>query len=162
MKNNYVIGIDFGNTLTYKLSDHTEEDRQLFPFAMNVVKFLTMQWPVHIISKVNARQQEEVETWLKKTEFMRNVGIPDANLHFCANRTDKFAICQKVGITHHIDDRPEVFTVFSPNVQGVLFRPVPEDVVKYFNTLKHLRITICQSWYDVEQQFLDYTNFPFV
>lgn len=162
MKHNYIIGIDFGNTLTYKLSEHDEETRQLFPDAARVVKWLVDQWPVHIVSKVNARQQEEVEAWLKKHDFLKCMGIPSANLHFCANRTDKYAICEKVGITHHIDDRPEVFSVFSPKVKGFLFRPIAEDVVKHYDILKHLPISIVHRWEDVAIQFSDYTNFPFV
>ena len=57
---------------------------------------------------------------------------------------------------------PEVFSVFTTKAQGLLFRPVPEDVVKYYNTLKHLPITIVQNWEDIAIQFSDYTNFPFV
>ena len=104
MKHNYIIGIDFGNTPIYKLSEHEESTRQLFPNAFHVVEWLVDQWLVHIVSKVNARQQTEVETWLKNTNFLGNLGIPDANLHFCVHRTDKYAIYEKVGITHHIDD----------------------------------------------------------
>ncbi len=162
MKHDYVIGIDFGETLTYKLSGHPEDTRQLFPDAFDVVTWLVGQWPVHIISKVNAKQQDEVETWLKNTDFLNDIGIPAANLHFCAEWKDKYAICEKVGATHHIDDRPAVFSVFSPKVKGLLFRPKAEDVVKYFNILRQLDITIIQSWDDVATQLLDYTNFPFV
>jgi hypothetical protein len=164
MKHNYIIGIDFGNTLTYKLSGHDEAHRQLFPEAFCVVQWMVKQWPVHIVSKVNPKQQTEVETWLKKTNFLDNVGIPSANLHFCAERKEKAAILHKIEATHHIDDRPEVLgtTYRDDKIKGILFRPRPEEVVEYFDYLKIRDVVIANNWEEVQMQFLDYTNFPFV
>lgn len=164
MKNNYVIGIDFGNTLTYRLSGHEEDTRQLFPGASEIVEWMVAQWPVHIVSKVDAKQQEEVETWLKKTDFLNKVNIPAANLHFCAERKDKAAILHKIGATHHIDDRPEVLgnTYYDDKIEGILFRPKSEEVVEYFDYLKIRNIKIVNTWDEVMECFLDYTNFPFV
>lgn len=96
--------------------------------------------------------------------FLKRVGIPDANLHFCADRRDKAAILHEINATHHIDDKPEVIAnlYMDDNIQGILFRPQPTEVVEYFDYLKIRKVSIVHSWEQIEQFISEHTGFPVV
>jgi hypothetical protein len=146
-----VIGLDFGNTLTYRLSKHGESQRVAFPDAIRVTRQLCKLYPVYIISKVNDQQKIDVTTWLKENDFFNQVGMPPGNLHFCAERWQKNGICVDLGVTHHFDDRPEVIAHLNPSIKGFLFRPKPEEVVEYFASLHCRDSSIVHTWREIEK-----------
>jgi hypothetical protein len=41
-------------------------------------------------------------------DFFTRTGIPDANTRFCLRRPDKAIHCAELGITHFVDDKPDV------------------------------------------------------
>ena len=147
-----VIGIDFGNTITYKPAGATSVVP--FPDALRVVKALASKYPCYIISKVNAQQKVDVLTWLVANDFFNQVGIPESNLHFCEERHQKNAICVRLGVTHHIDDRPEVVHHLNNDIKAFLFRPIAADVVSYFYSLKTKDVCIVQDWKEIESYLL--------
>ena len=146
-----VIGIDFGNTITYKPVGATSAIA--FPNALRVVKALASKYPCHIISKVNAQQKVDVLTWMVANDFFNQVGIPESNLHFCEERHQKNAICVRLGVTHHIDDRPEVVAHLDSNINAYLFRPNMDDYVKFADSLATKKVAIVQDWITIEKIF---------
>lgn len=151
MSKHRIISIDFGNTIVHRKNGVFVAK----PHALNTIRRLvnhTWTAGVYIISKVNEKQQEEVMTWLCDHDFYNKVGIDAVNVYFCKERKEKGEICSSLGITHHIDDRPEVMAHLSLAVSKYMFNPVPEDVVKYYNQIDNA--CIVTSWLDVERRLL--------
>lgn len=149
---NKVIGIDFGNTITYNILDSTT--RVPFPDVVRVVNSLSSRYPCHIISKVTPQQKKNVLAWMATNNFLTQLGIPLSNVHFCNERHEKNEICVRLGVTHHIDDRPEVVSHLNLNIKAFLFRPIAEDVVKFFPALKLRDVYIVQNWLEIEKFLL--------
>lgn len=143
-----VVGIDFGNTIFYK----ENETKIVYPDALRVIRRMTNtpNMHVHIISKVDEDQERRAKIWIDEVNFSAETGVSRENIHFCREREDKAAIADKLGVQYHIDDRPEVMVHMNVSIQKYLFRPVPEDVVKYFNRLLFHHVRVVTSWKEVE------------
>ncbi len=73
---------------------------------------------------------------------------------FCANRADKAPICQERGITHMIDDRPEVMVGMPVTVRTlVLMAPDFDDLARFAPQLRP--VTIVRNWLDIEEYFFE-------
>ncbi|MEV6058686.1 hypothetical protein AB0L62_01660 [Nocardia asteroides] len=73
--------------------------------ARLVPRFAGQAW---VISKCGPRIEERTRQWLDHHDFAARTGIPRENLRFCRTRADKAPHCAELGITHMIDDRPDV------------------------------------------------------
>jgi hypothetical protein len=86
---------------------------------------------VWLVSKCGPRVQARTERWLTAHGFYRRTGLAPAHVRFCRNRADKRVICQQLGLTHFVDDHPEVHAAIRGVVAHQYFfgpqrRPVPE------------------------------------
>jgi hypothetical protein len=63
---------------------------------------------VWLVSKCGPRVQEKSRLWLRHQGFFERTGIAPDNLRFCLERPQKAGHCSELGITHFIDDRPDV------------------------------------------------------
>jgi hypothetical protein len=63
---------------------------------------------VWLISKCGERVQRHTRLWLDHHDFAARTGIPRGHLRFCLRRPDKAVHCAQLGITHFIDDKPDV------------------------------------------------------
>jgi hypothetical protein len=70
-----------------------------------VAKFEGRVW---LISKCGPSVQAKSRAWLQHHRFFERTGIAPANLRFCLQRPQKADHCRELGITHFIDDRPDV------------------------------------------------------
>ncbi|TYB43490.1 hypothetical protein [Actinomadura chibensis] len=61
-----------------------------------------------IISKCGDRVRRRTLAWLDHHDFYARTGLPRENVRFCAKRPEKALHCAELGITHMIDDRPDV------------------------------------------------------
>jgi hypothetical protein len=66
------------------------------------------QGKVWIISKADRATQRLTRAWLAEQGFYPSTGIDPSHLRFCEKRSDKRAICIDLGLTHFVDDSPEV------------------------------------------------------
>lgn len=158
-----IVGIDFGNTLTTDRSSITcnylESKPRItsnyveFPNAIRVTKRLVddPDTKVYIISKVNIEQHRRVIEWIDHNNFYERVGISASDVFFCKERYEKGGIAKDLGITHHIDDRPEVMIYMDDQIAKYLYCPVPMDVVKFFNQLINTKIV--NNWLEIERVF---------
>lgn len=144
-----VVGIDFGNTIFYKENGA----KVVYPDAFRVIRRMTStpNMVVNIISKVDEDQERRAKVWIDEVNFTAETGVPRENIHFCRERIDKALIASKLNLTHHIDDRPEVMSYMSLDIVKFLFRPIPADVVTYFNQLKQHNVRIVNTWSEIEK-----------
>lgn len=63
---------------------------------------------VWLVSKAGPRVQEKTRHWLRHHRFFERTGIDPEHLRFCLERPQKAQHCGELGITHFIDDRPDV------------------------------------------------------
>ncbi|MBE1488431.1 hypothetical protein [Plantactinospora soyae] len=63
---------------------------------------------VHLVSKAGPKVAANTRGWLTHHDFFDRTGIPEANLHFVRERRDKAPVCQRLGVTHFVDDRLDV------------------------------------------------------
>jgi hypothetical protein len=63
---------------------------------------------VWLVSKCGDRVAGRTRSWLEHHRFAERTGIPLDRVRFCRRRVDKAVHCAELGITHFIDDRPEV------------------------------------------------------
>lgn len=107
----------------------------------------------YIISKVTPIQEERAKKWLHNTDFYATTGIPVDHVHFCAERAEKAPIAQKLGLTHFIDDRPEVLAHMAGVVPyRILFQGNEEDFITHQAKLRYAYRT--HSWKEIERLLL--------
>jgi hypothetical protein len=89
---------------------------------------------VWLVSKCGPRVQERTERWLAAHRFFDRTGIAPGNLRFCRQRPDKRIHCVELGLTHFVDDKPDVHQAIADVVAhrfyfGPQTRPVPAPAV---------------------------------
>ena len=85
---------------------------------------------VWLVSKCGPRVQARTLRWLDGHEFYARTGLPADHVRFCRRRADKRSHCAELGLTHFIDDHPEVHAAIRGAVDHQYFfgpqrRPVP-------------------------------------
>lgn len=95
--------------------------------ARLVIRFEREVW---LISKCGPRVQARTERWLAWHEFFRRTGLPPDHVRFCRVRADKRIYSLQFGLTHFIDDHPEVHAAIRDLVRYQYFfgpqqAPVP-------------------------------------
>jgi hypothetical protein len=63
---------------------------------------------VHLVSTAGPKVSANTRAWLHHHRFFERTGIPEAHLHFVRRRRDKAPVCERLAITHFVDDRVEV------------------------------------------------------
>jgi hypothetical protein len=63
---------------------------------------------VHLVSKAGPKVATNTRDWLAHHEFFARTGIAAGNVHFVRERRDKAPVCERLGITHFVDDRLDV------------------------------------------------------
>lgn len=76
-----------------------------------------------IISKCGPRTEEKTRLWLAHHGLLDALGLDEQALHFCRKRPDKAPICQRLGVTHFVDDRMEVLVHLKSVRHRILFGP---------------------------------------
>jgi len=85
---------------------------------------------VWLVSKCGERVQARTERWLAAHDFFARTGLPAGRVRFCRARADKRIHCAELGLTHFVDDHPEVHAAIRGVVDHQYFfgpqrRPVP-------------------------------------
>jgi len=145
-----VLGIDLGYTVVTK-------EKTPFDDAFRVIRRFKQAWKnVIIVSRVNEEQKRQSLAWLDKHNFYGVTGIPDYHVFYCAERHEKAIICQQQGVTHFIDDRPEVMSHLAPHIHKLLFNPIQTDVDKFQDKL--ILTKIVGNWKEIESLWLPETT----
>lgn len=106
-----------------------------------------------LVSKCGPVVQERTLRWLQAHDFHDRTGLPIGQVRFCRRRADKRDHCVELGLTHFVDDHPEVHLAIRGAVEhqylfGVQHAPAPSYV------------TPTPTWADVERLVLATLNHP--
>jgi hypothetical protein len=85
---------------------------------------------VWLVSKCGPRVQARSVRWLDHHDLYRRTGLPRDHVRFCLTRPGKRPHCEDLGLTHFVDDHPEVHEVIRGTVDyhyffGPQAAPVP-------------------------------------
>lgn len=85
---------------------------------------------VWLVSKCGQRVQDRTLRWLDGHDFYDRTGLDRTHVRFCLARPDKRVYCVDLGLTHFVDDHPEVHAAIRGTVRYQYFfgpqsAPVP-------------------------------------
>ncbi|MEV4121365.1 hypothetical protein [Micromonospora sp. NPDC049645] len=99
---------------------------------------------VHLVSKCGEDTERRTREWLAHHDFAARTGIAAHRVHFCRTRPDKAPIARRLGLTHFVDDKPEVLGYLDSVPHRYLFRPRPAQVAAHAALLP--RVHRVESW----------------
>lgn len=154
------LGVDIGNVII----DHRKTANGSVPFfltddyleappvdgAFETLRELSdiFKQSIHLVSKCDVITRDKNLTWLGHKQFYRHTATFRENVHFCNERRQKAEICEKLGITHFIDDKLEVLSSMIGKVGNLyLFRPEESEKQKFSQYLTDVRTA--QTWEEV-------------
>jgi hypothetical protein len=96
--------------------------------ARLVTRFAGRVW---LVSKCGPLVQARTRRWLDAHDLYQRTGLAPDHLRFCLTRSDKRIHCQQLGLTHFVDDHPEVHAAIHGVVDHQYFfgpqqHPVPQ------------------------------------
>lgn len=159
MQNKKALGVDIGNVIiNNRLIDPeiTKVDEAVyasFPATEGVFEALYklneyFEGEVYLISKCTEWAEEQILLWLKAHDFYNKTGIRQENVYFVRQRHEKDGVCQKLGISHFIDDRLEVLGYMVESTPNLfLFQPNDTEVKKFEQFLP--RVNIANNWSEI-------------
>lgn len=153
-----ILGVDIGGVIIDRVNDGTDT---LF-FSENYLKTTAVPGVfealkelvekrfgdnVFLVSKCGRRVREKTLHWLDHHRFYDLTGIEREHVRFCRERHEKASICEKLGITHFIDDRLEVLSGLTMVSALYLFRPRPNEIERFTRCLH--RVVQVNSWQEI-------------
>ena len=146
----HVLGLDFGNVI--------KPIGQLgmmcgFELALPRLKRL-FGTNIYIVSRVDdlTRGEKHVRNFMVEHNLYEY--IPDGNLNFCILRSEKAGICDKLGITHFVDDRTEVLS----HMKNVKCRYALNPTERQLADFPPTNMKVCLDWFDamnkIEKDFV--------
>ena len=113
-----VLGLDVGGVLVDRVAEGSDTsffggrpmDTPAVPGALEALPRLLELFDhrVHIVSKAGPKISELTRRWLEVRGAAGGDGIPAGNVHFVRKRPDKHEVCERLGVTHFVDDRLDV------------------------------------------------------
>ncbi len=86
---------------------------------------------VWVVSRIREENEEPLRRWLQLNGLVGGGLLAADRVHFCRERADKAGIATRLGLTHFVDDRPEVFSHMASSMRRFLFQPDPEELARY-------------------------------
>lgn len=126
------IGIDIGRVITAAVTDgepsiFSEENFLLAPEMPGAVEaihdVIVPQFGpdnTYLVSKCGPAIQHRTTRWLQHIDFYERTGMRRGNVLFCLERSEKALIAARLGLTHFIDDREDVFNGMPDSVEHKL------------------------------------------
>lgn len=76
---------------------------------------------VWLVSKCGPRVRDRTLRWLDGHDFYRRTAMATDHVRFCRTRADKRIHCRELGLTHFVDDHPEVHAAIRGTVDHQFF-----------------------------------------
>lgn len=99
---------------------------------------------VWLVSKCGPRTEARTLRWLDAHDLYGRTGLARDHVRFCRERREKRRHCEELGLTHFVDDHPEVHTAIRGAVEHqYLFGPPRGAVPPYTQPAR--------TWADAER-----------
>lgn len=158
-----VLGVDIGGVIIDRVNDGTDTSffsenylrTTAVPEAFTALNELVKKRfdeNVYLVSKCGKKVSEKTLAWLAHHSFYDLTGIKQDHVYFCRERHEKANICEKLGITHFVDDRLEVLGNLNTVGELYLFQPRTDEVRKFAQHLN--RVKLVKSWQQITANLL--------
>ncbi|HET8658328.1 MAG TPA: hypothetical protein VFM55_04925 [Micromonosporaceae bacterium] len=104
------------------------------PGALDAIARLVTRFHgrVWLVSKCGEEVEVRTRRWLDAHDFFRRTGLARDHIRFCRTRPDKRIHTEELGLTHFVDDHPEVHAAIQGSVvHQFFFGPQRQPVPKY-------------------------------
>lgn len=153
------IGVDISGVLANdKLLHMKTRDHSIFTVmedALDVVGKIVNRYGaenIFIISRVQTYQLAFiVGIWMETHQFLQKTKIPLDNVYICTQHKEKAKIAKELGITHMIDNCPQVLSYFPENTKLIAFQAEDDGLKKYSDIAS--RFVSVDSWKEVANYF---------
>jgi len=108
------LGLDFGGVIAAQTlgdeahpSDMQAEQIAALPDALTRIHDwnLRLNGRLWIVSKASPATGQMTRRWLRHQRFAERTGVPEERLVVVRNRAAKREVCERLGITHFVDDQ---------------------------------------------------------
>ena len=158
-----MLGVDIGGVIIDRVNDGTDtsffSDNYLrttaVPGVFDALRELVEKRfgdNVFLVSKCGRKVQEKTMHWLDHHGFYDSTGIKHNHIHFCRERHEKAGICQRLGVTHFVDDRLEILSNLTTVGTLYLFQPRPDEVRRFARFLGMVKQV--NSWQEILREEL--------
>jgi len=118
---------------------------------------------VYIVSKCGPYMEQKIRAWLEHKQFFSLTGVSPDNLHFVRERKDKAPLCQRLGVTHFVDNHLDVLQgMHHFGIQGILFAPQEHELNSWYDCCKagakhalESPFQLVWSWIDTTRTILE-------
>jgi hypothetical protein len=105
---------------------------------------------VWLVSKCGPRVQARTLRWLDGHDFYQRTALPREHVRFCRARAEKRGHCLDLGLTHFVDDHPEVHAAIRGSIDHHYFfgpqaQPVPNygvHVMTWTEAERHIQASL--------------------
>jgi hypothetical protein len=158
-----VLGVDIGGVIIDRVNDGTDTSffgenylrTTAVPKAFEVIRDLAQKRfgnRVYLVSKCGSKTEAKTLEWLAHHRFYEVACVASDNVRFCRERHEKAGICQKLGITHFVDDRLEVLSYLTSVGKLFLFQPQEKEIRRFAQHLN--RVQRVESWQEIRKELL--------
>lgn len=131
------IGIDIGGPIIRAKGGSTPEGYRLAdptPGAFAALARLSAAYGdrVRLISQCDTLVQAAKLEWMAEHRFCETTGVAADRIHFVRRMPEKASVCIRYGLTHMIEDKPEILNFALGEVPNLyLFSPDPAEVARF-------------------------------
>lgn len=151
-----ILGIDIGNVIiegrgaedTSFFSDNFLNTPSVADAFYAIARLVPMFSETHLVSKCGGNVQRKTRLWLEHHDFYKKTGVQPGNVNFCLDRAAKAPICERLGVTHFVDDKLEVLSYLTSVKWRYLFRPRDNEIKRYAEHLQHVTKRV-ESWVEL-------------
>jgi hypothetical protein len=115
-----------------------------------------------LISKCGEKIQKRTTEWLQHVNFFGRTGVSSDNVRYCLKRPEKALIAAKLGLTHFIDDRPDVLAAMRDEDMPtkMLFLPDSFRQANEATTYRRGSLYVVKGWPGVRAVIEAQLSFP--
>lgn len=134
-----------GNTSSFSITNYFNAQPIVGAFEALRQLVEMFEGKVYLVSSCTESVEESTIAWFQHYDFFNQTGITRSNLHFCRRRLLKAPICEKVGVTHFVDDRVTVLRSLTTVKHLFLFGSQHEDDLRHAPP-KQNNLKVISSW----------------
>jgi len=118
-----ILGLDIGGVIKQRGTP--------IPDAIESIRSLVSAFDrIYIVSRVNDLEELHGNLNYLRTHGLTEI-IPEDRVFFCEKRSEKAPICATAGITHFVDDRPEVLSYMTMVPYKFALNPTQDQLTAF-------------------------------